>query len=95
MDSKGHEPPQKLRRKRDIVSLMETGYTPAEIAENKGMTPSELEEWVRKFFKPRYADKILRTKSTKQNGADLDDVEITVTTVDLNEGGDDASTSNN
>lgn len=83
-------------QKRDIVSLMETGYTPEEIAENKGMTLSEFEQWVRKFFKPRYANKILRAPKEKApaNGTDLSDVEVTVTTFDLSEGGDDASTPN-
>ncbi|MEO1187744.1 MAG: hypothetical protein AAFW60_01630 [Pseudomonadota bacterium] len=44
----------------DIVSLFETGYKPVEIAEKRGLTLPELEEWVRKFFKPSMADKIMR-----------------------------------
>lgn len=56
-------------QKRDIVSLYETGLHPAEIADRRGVTLPEFEEWVRKFFKPSLADKIMRTDpSSKVNG---------------------------
>lgn len=59
-------------QKMDIVSLFETGFSPLEIAESRGLSLPEFEEWVRKFFKESMADKILRTGEQHVNGADME-----------------------
>lgn len=69
------------QQQRDIVSLYETGLKPAEIADEKGMSEPEFIEWVRKFFKPSLASKILReNEPNRVNGTPNDGGENAPTT---------------